>query len=253
MFFYHELLSKIADYDSLAIFLDYDGTIVNFSDDPHQVYIPKNHYAILKSLVANPHRELVIVTGRDRDYISRALFDLPVTIFAEHGACVSYSRDSEWKALINSDNQWSSICYALLENIVEKYEGVWIEKKPHSLCLHYRKSDFKAKDAHQLVQQLNQDPRLKQLTFIDAYLHIDCRLKSVSKFNAVQHFFRSHQFHCSLAIGDDITDIDMFDAVKGYGGYSIAVGDRIQSSDYHLRSVSDVMNFLQYLDNKIGS
>ena len=46
----------------------------------------------------------------------------------------------------------------------------------------------------------------------------------------------------------------MFDAVKSHGGYTIAVGDRISSSDYRLKTVVDVIDFCAlYRSDRVNS
>lgn len=241
----HELLYRAKCNDSLTLFLDYDGTLVEFCNDPTQVKLTHNNHRIIMALAENTKNNIVIVTGRDRDYILRAMSNLPVIIFAEHGACFFDQKKRAWVDLIEaSDNRWYDVCCSKFNRLLQQYEGTWVEKKRHSLCFHYRRSSFNHTMATTLIRDLNEDTRLKQISFIDANNHIDCRPKSVSKSHAVHYFFKNNHADFSIAIGDDITDIDMFNAVKSHGGYSIAVGHRIISSDYRLKKVVDVIDFL---------
>ena len=239
------LVHRFKCNDSLTLFLDYDGTLAEFCDDPSQVMLADEHRHIVKTLGEKLKINIVIVTGRDRDYILRVMSNLPVIIFAEHGACFFDSKKRKWIDLIEANNnQWNDICCSKFNSLLKQYEGTWVEKKRHSLCFHYRNSTFDHTIAKTLIRDLNEDSRLAQISFIDANNHIDCRPKSVSKRHAVNYFFKDNNSNHSIAIGDDITDIDMFDAVKSHGGYTIAVGDRISSSDYRLKTVVDVIDFL---------
>ena len=247
MLFDSSLLKTLRQANALTLFLDYDGTLVDFCDDPDQVVLPKSTYELLQKLVNRRGYELIIITGRDRDYMARTFSNLPITIYAEHGACVSHSRQSSWLSLVDDKTNWLEQSCTALKAIAKQFKGAWLELKPHSLCLHYRNSTMSPVDAKQLIHTFDKDTRFSHLDFMDAYNHIDCRLKSVSKANAIHDYFKSQSNDLCLAVGDDVTDIAMFDAVKHYDGYTFAVGDRIQQCDYRLGSVSAVTAFLNQL------
>ncbi len=247
MLFDSSLLETFRQANALTLFLDYDGTLVDFCDDPDQVLLPKSTYELLLALVNRRGYELIIVTGRDRNYMARTFSNLPITIYAEHGACVSHSRQSSWHSLVDDKTNWLEQSFTALKAIVKQFKGAWLESKPQSLCLHYGNSSMSPIDAKKIIQAFDQDARFSHLDFMDAYNHIDCRLKSVSKANAIHHYFKSQSNDLCLAMGDDVTDIAMFDAVKHYDGYTFAVGDRIQQCDYRLGSVSVVTAFLNQL------
>ena len=233
--------------NSLTLFLDFDGTLVEFCDNPNQVLLEQYHFDLLDSLMNKEGCKVVIVTGRNRHYMSRIFGEIPVVIYAEHGACVSLNRQSPWRSLVEDRTNCLEQSYVALKTIVEQFKGAWLESKPHSLCLHYGNSTMMSDEAKQFIHEFDQDARFSHLNFMNAYNHIDCRLKDVSKANAIHHYFKTQSTDHCLAIGDDVTDIAMFTAVKHYHGHTFAVGDRIQQCDHRLEAVSDVIAFLNQL------
>ncbi|MBL8525694.1 MAG: HAD hydrolase family protein [Betaproteobacteria bacterium] len=53
----------------------------------------------------------------------------------------------------------------------------------------------------------------------------------------------------TICLGDDMTDLDMFDAVRAHSGIAIAVGSRLRHrGDFSLAAPSEVRTWLQHLE-----
>ncbi len=79
------LTARMRQAESLALLLDYDGSLVRFASIPELAVPDPDLLALLRALSARPATEVHIVSGRKRDDLERWLRDLPVFLHAEHG------------------------------------------------------------------------------------------------------------------------------------------------------------------------
>ena len=70
------------------LLLDYDGTLVTFSDTPDKAKPTSQLLEILKELSLDPKNELVTISGRDRHFLNLWFGDLYIGFIAEHGAWI---------------------------------------------------------------------------------------------------------------------------------------------------------------------
>ena len=78
--------------------MDYDGTLMPFSDDPARVAPDARLRALLQQLGAAARTDVAVVSGRDRATLESWLGDLPVDLVAEHGIwSVSYTHLDVYK------------------------------------------------------------------------------------------------------------------------------------------------------------
>ena len=132
------ILNSFKKAKSSILFLDYDGTLVDFQATPMQAYPSRKLKNILQKLSQLPHTDVVIISGRDHQTLDRWLGKLNVGLVGDHG--LWYKRkDSDWKKTISIDNQWKDRIRHVLEIYVDRMPGSFIEEKTHSIALHYRK------------------------------------------------------------------------------------------------------------------
>ena len=81
-----ELVEKFKKASNKMIFLDYDGTLVNYELIPINAKLSEQINEILIKLIDKPNVKVVIISGRGYRDIDKLLVHLPIDIVAEHGA-----------------------------------------------------------------------------------------------------------------------------------------------------------------------
>ena len=64
---------------------DYDGTLVDFHHKPEAATPSAEVLNLLKTLAEKNNTRLVIVSGRDKQFLEKWFSKLNITLFAEHG------------------------------------------------------------------------------------------------------------------------------------------------------------------------
>src|SRR5689334_18293832 len=93
------LLKTLQTAGDKLLLLDYDGTLVNFTENPKKALPGTRLLNILTGLSKRPDVDVVIVTGRDSYDIDELIGHLPIQILAEHGAM--FKKDGVWNSHID--------------------------------------------------------------------------------------------------------------------------------------------------------
>lgn len=240
----------LARHSPLGIICDLDGTLLPFTPDPAQSELPPHLIQLLTGLAAMPGVQLAIVSGRLRDQLERILAPVPgVWLVAEHGAW--RRRDDTWEqATAHIDNRISSLA-DMLESVAAPVRGAMVERKSWSVAFHYRRVASVAREALHvevdalLDEWLAQNPDFERL---DGSQVVEVRPAHIRKSLAVT-WLRSHlgpdvRF---VALGDDITDEDMFREL-GVNDDPVLVGKlRRSRARWRLADPAAVAEFLAWI------
>ena len=79
-------LKSILNKKQKVIFLDFDGTLSAIVSNPDDAIITKKVFKTLMSLSNDPEIELVIVSGRQEDFLRKRLEGISCHMAFEHGA-----------------------------------------------------------------------------------------------------------------------------------------------------------------------
>jgi trehalose 6-phosphate synthase/phosphatase len=241
------LLNAYRTADRRLILLDYDGTIVPFSDHPRKA-LPDDQVApMLTGISSDARNEVVIVSGRDKATLEKWLGYLDVGLVAEHGVWLR-ERGGEWFMVEKLNDEWKARIRPLLELYVDRTPGSFIEEKGHSLSWHYRRADPTGGSVR--AQELKDD--LVNLTanlsigVLEGSKVIEVKDMRVNKGHAVSHWLSKGPWDFILAIGDDWTDEDVFEVLPE-NAYSIRIGLSTSRARYNLDSYIDVRALLNRL------
>jgi trehalose 6-phosphate phosphatase len=126
-------LPRIADLGTIALFLDFDGTIVEISERPHQVHVAPATLELLGRLASRLDGALAIVSGRPIADIDRLFAPLMLPVAGVHGLM---RRDATGRMLgVAIDPAVMAPVRAALELALP---DLLIEEKPGALAVHYR-------------------------------------------------------------------------------------------------------------------
>lgn len=241
-----ELLSQYQAAERRLIILDYDGTLMDFQDDPQQVHPDEEILDILTKLKNDPRNKLVVISGRDKKTLDEWLSFLNIDMAAEHG--VWMKKENTWKASRNLSKNWKKNVLPVLETLVERTPGSFIEEKDYSLAWHYRKIDKdlgekRIREYRDVLQYLTANLDLQVL---EGNKVVEIKNSGVNKGKATRSWLRRKEYDFILGIGDDHTDEDIFKVLPAHA-FSIKVGLLQTIAKYKLLSVEDVRGLLKEL------
>ena len=143
---------------------------------------------------------------------------------------------------------WKARLLPILEMYADRVPGAFVEEKEFSLVWHYRNAlpEQGSAAARELTDHLLVFTASVDLQVLRGNKAIEIRKAGVNKGSAVQQWLAKNDFDFILAIGDDLTDEDMF-AVLPPWAYSFRVGATRTHARFRLRSPAEVLQFLAEL------
>ncbi len=243
----------IEEYDKSnkrILLLDYDGTLVNFSDKPKDTKPDEELYAILGALCEDDRNSIVIISGRDKTTLDRWFGQMNMGLVAEHGVWIK-TKGEDWQMIAPLTNHWKSSIKPILELYVDRTPESFIEEKEFSLVWHYRKSDSKLAKvrARELKNSLLDLTGNLNLEIMSGNKVIEIKDASIGKDRATLKWISSENWSFILSIGDDVTDENIFNVLPK-NAYSIKVGSGSSRANYNIASPFYVREFLKKLSKE---
>ena len=230
------------------ILLDYDGTLSALKPRPEDAMPTPELISILQQLANDPANHLVINSGRDHFTLEKWLGSLPISMAAEHGAF--YKENGVWHKNIEKI-EWGTGILSILQMFVDRTPRSRLEIKETALAWHYRESDawLGTLRAQQLVNSLISICTRQKLQIMQGNKVIEIKSPDCNKGSEVNRLLVNKRYNFVLAMGDDTTDEDMFQALPP-NAITVKIGNVSETANYNLPSQSDVLPFLQSLLNK---
>ncbi len=234
-----------------ALLLDYDGTLVPFYDNPKSAKPDPGLLRLLSGLSGDPLNEAAIVSGRPRRDLQEWFGPLPVCLIAEHGAWLR-SRAEEWRALKTITTDWKTQVRPILQLYVDRLPGALLEEKEFSMAWHYRRADPEQASlrAQELLDDLADYTRNKDVQVLEGNKVLEVRNTGVNKGTAAMEWLAHHSVDFILAVGDDLTDEDLFRALPPTA-FSVRVGLAQTAARYHLANPAAVRRVLHDLSKAV--
>jgi trehalose 6-phosphate synthase/phosphatase len=241
------ILEKYQSSKHRAIFLDYDGTLTSFKNNPQAAFPDEQLHLIIQRLTADERNDVTIISGRDRETLERWFEGHLVNLIVEHGVWSRY-QSSEWELLAPGSVEWKAYIRPSMEAFVDRTPGSFIEEKNFSLVWHYRKSEPEQGviRANELKDELMAMISNMNLEIMEGNKVIEVKNGGINKGAAAMRLVATNQYDFILAIGDDWTDEYMFKALPETA-ITIKVGLVNTAAQYKLESVEGVRSFLNHL------
>lgn len=217
-----DLVTRLRGAASLAVLLDYDGTLVPFAPTPDAAAPDEELIGLLAGVAGRPGTKVGIVSGRDRDSLGRWLGDLPVELTAEHGFWRKRGRAAEWEPTLPVREEDVARVRSALEETSAPLGGR-IEVKRVGAAWHYRGLDVPEASVAALVATLERAVEPLAFAVLRGSCVVEVRPRGIDKGAAVRRASEEHRGAMLVAVGDDRTDEDMFRALPE-GGIGIHVG-----------------------------
>lgn len=225
------------------ILLDYDGVLAPFVKNPKDAAPNKKILSVLKQLAKTPRTNVVVISGRNQQDLATWLGKLPITLIAEHGGEIRYPNEP-WVSLFQERNDWKEIIQPILELYAEQTPGARVEEKTHSLVWHYRDASPYHAQKNIVILKSVLKPKLSKLKlklFMGNKI-IEIKNPHISKGSATKLLLKK-PYDFIMAIGDDFTDEDMFNALPKQS-FTVKVGPGKTIARYRLKNTEAVLELL---------
>ncbi len=240
-----EILEKFKNAKNRILFLDYDGTLVNFTDKPEKAKPDQELIDLVHKLNQSANTDVVLISGRDKDTLGSWWQEIPVELISEHGVWMR-QKDSEWELSENVNNDWMSAVRPVIETFVDRTPGTFIEDKNYSLAWHYRKADPELGEirANELSNVLKELISNRGLSVLEGNKVLEIKSSGVNKGKASNKKLVGKDYDFIFAIGDDWTDEYMFEELPEES-FTVKVGMKKTSARYYIEDTSKVRDILK--------
>jgi trehalose 6-phosphate phosphatase len=206
--------------DGAALFLDFDGTLVELAETPDTIRVSPGLGSLLRRLSLRLGGRLALISGR-------AIADLEQHIECS-GLAVSGSHGLELR-LRDGSHVPLAARYELGEarervaSLAREAPGLLVENKPYGIALHFRQAPQEEERVTSLLTELAGETGL---ALQRGKMVVELRPRGADKGDAVRAFMSEPEFAAArpLFVGDDLTDEDAFLAAADLGGGGILVG-----------------------------
>ncbi len=233
-------LSSLLEGSNAALFLDFDGTLVELAPGPDAIKPAENLAARLADLAERLDGRCALVSGRAIEDIETHIGPVAIAAAGSHGLEI---RDSAGNPIGARPQGLPAVIERELREFATEND-IDYEAKPHGGALHYRSNPARGDDADRFAEML-------ALSHGWAAQRGKCVVelvpKDANKGSAVFALMQTSAFANArpFFIGDDLTDEAGFVACADLGGAGILVGERESTqARFQLPDVSSVHDWL---------
>ncbi|MBL7816149.1 MAG: bifunctional alpha,alpha-trehalose-phosphate synthase (UDP-forming)/trehalose-phosphatase [Saprospiraceae bacterium] len=231
-----KLLEDFKKARKRLIILDYDGTLVDFRLNPNSAKPSIELLSLLKRLSKHRNNHIVINSGRNAENLEEWFGHLPITLIAEHGLMVRPQYGHDWEMPKNLKTKWKDKIRPTIQEAVNRSSESTLEEKTFSLVWHYERMniDTARLRINQLIKDLSSTLQYHKLEILHSKKIVEIRPKGMDKGSAINKLLTENTYNFILAMGDDLTDENMFSALSEEKAYTIKIGQGATCAEYRL-------------------
>lgn len=231
----------LSDLVRPALFVDFDGTLVEIAAGPDAIVVPERLSARMAALAERVEGRLALISGRSLRDLERHLGKLELCRAGSHGLD---RRRADGTVLGEEPEPLPGSAVAALMAFAEE-RGLSYEPKSHGGALHFRQVPEAGGPARVFAERLAQR---HGLSIKAGKSVVELVRPGADKGEAVRAFMGEPGFAGAIPvfIGDDVTDEDGFAAAEELGGFGVIVGDRGETrARYRFRGVEETYEWLK--------
>lgn len=224
-----------------ALFLDFDGTLVDIAPRPEAVVVPEGLIETLRRLHDGLGGAVAVISGRPIGQIDSFLHPLRLPAAGVHGA--ERRRADGSLALLQTPGL--ERVEAVAQNLAREHAGLQVEHKRGSLALHYRQAP--ALEALCVAAMQAAVDASEGLALLRGKMVAEAKPSGTSKGHAIEAFLQEPPFagRTPVFIGDDVTDEVGFATVQRLGGLGVKVGEGASVASHRMANPVEMREELQ--------
>ena len=234
------------DLQQIAVLLDVDGTIVDLAPTPREVFVPHSLRETLERLWERTGGAVAFVSGRPISELDLLFSPLQLPAIGGHGAEFRLTAGKPPAApRLRPLDPGIKRRFAA---IAEAGPGIILEDKGYSLALHYRlapeKEQLVREAAAKIAAGIN-----GAIELLPGKLVVEVKQPGVTKATAVRELMTCPPFagRHPIFIGDDVTDLGVFDIIPELCGTGASVGRVVPGIQCYFEQPSDVRHWLEQI------
>ena len=205
-----------------ALFLDFDGTLVDIAPTPEAVRVPEGLAALLADLQVAFDGAVALVTGRAVADVDRFVAPVRLSVAGVHGGEIRLLPNDT--VLLTAD----PIEDAVVERVagaVADIAGVRLERKSAAIAVHYRDVPLSSGLLEARLQSVLAHD-VDRLVMVRGRRVFEILPRAIGKGMALADFAAYPPFvgRRPVMIGDDVSDETAFAAAERIGGAALRVG-----------------------------
>jgi trehalose 6-phosphate phosphatase len=232
------------DPDRHALFLDFDGTFVDFAPHPDAIQLRPGSIELLDRVSRRLGGALAVISGRRIADLDRFLAPLELPACGVHG---QEFRPAAGDTRFRSPSPQLGEARRRLAAKIAPDDPILLEDKASALVLHFRARPEQQERAERLAGEAVGG--LADLDALPGHAIYEIRERGVSKADGLALFAGVPAFvgRIPIFIGDDRTDEDGFRAAAETRGFGVKVGPGETEAAYRLPDVAAVHRWLAAL------
>lgn len=228
--------------DGAALFLDFDGTLIELAETPDSIRVAPELRSLLERLRDRLDGRIAIVSGRSLADLERYVPVQDIPFSGSHGLELRLGDGTH--VPLHAPAGLESV-RERARRFVQGRHGLIVEEKPAGVALHYRLAPDEGRRVADFMEMLAREAKLM---IQRGNMVVELRPYGADKGDAVRAFMGTPPFVGATPVfaGDDLTDEHAFAAVAQLGGAGILVGpSRSTQAKYRLESVAAVAEWLE--------
>ncbi|HET9428662.1 MAG TPA: trehalose-phosphatase [Allosphingosinicella sp.] len=228
--------------DGAALFLDFDGTLVELAETPAAIRVSPGLGPLLERLHERLGGRLAIISGRSVADLERHIACAGIAFSGSHGLELRLADGHSVPLSVPEDLE---AMHSAVSGFAAAHEGLLVEEKPAGIALHYRLAPAFAEQAEAFMAALAE---AHDMTLQRGQMVVELRPEGATKGDALRSFMTEPVFAGArpVFVGDDLTDEHGFEAAAGLGGAGILVGaERPTAARYRIGTVAAVSDWLE--------
>lgn len=227
----------------VALFLDIDGTLLDFASRPDAVVVDPTLPPLLHRLRADLDGALALLSGRPLEQVD-ALFGQDGAAAGLHGAHLRHADGRIERDAVDAARHAALVQAA--QQRTRTWPGVFVEDKHDAIALHWRNAPAFAELVQHVATQLLLETG-DGYELLPGHAVVEIKPRGANKGRALDALMHEPPFaeRMPWMIGDDVTDEHAFAAAIAHGGAAIRVGaPRQTQARFALGTPRDVRDWL---------
>jgi trehalose 6-phosphate phosphatase len=228
--------------EGAALFLDFDGTLVELAEAPDSIAVPSGLPALLGALSERLSGRIAILSGRSITDLDRYIVDARLALSGSHGLEL---RHADGTLVAPAPPPSLDEARGEIARFAGRVPGLLAEDKPASVALHFRQAPEREAEVERFMTQL---ATATGLGLQRGKMVVELRPAGADKGDALRTLMAEPDFAGArpVFVGDDLTDEHGFTAAAAMGGAGILVGaPRDTAAHYRLDGVKAVADWLE--------